>query len=1252
MAQLPVGVVTFLFTDIEGSTRLVEELGDAYPTMLTRHAQILDHAAAGHRGVRFGRAGDGHFFVFPSAQQATRAAIDAQRELAHPGMGLVRVRMGIHTGEPVPLGDDYTGLVLHETARTCSAAHGGQVIVSAEARHAIGVDLPEDATLSSLGEHRLKDLSATHHLYQLIHPDIHPSFPPPRTLDSLPNNLPTQLSSFVGREKELRDTSAALHGTRLTTLVGPGGAGKTRLAIHVAADVLDRFTDGVRLVELAPVSAVDGFVGAIATACTIPETGNDLRSAVIDGLRRRDTLLVIDNCEHLISEARPFIRDLLHACPRVRVLATSREPLLIEGEVCLPVAPLAHPDPRELPPPETLARYEAVQLFVQRARTHSSGFEITPRNAAAIASICARLDGLPLALELAAARVRLLGVEQIAARLDDRFALLRDRTRAESRQQTLHALVAWSIDLLSEPEHAALRRLSVFAGPFEIDAAEAVLKDLGDGLELVGALVDRSLVQVERDDVRARYRILETIREFAAGSLEEDEARIARRAHRDAFVAFADHERWGEGMPAGGWLARIGANIENFRSALAWCEEHRDPIGLRVLGLTVSPFLNAKGLYTEQRRWLETALTTDDIPVRQHLDLLYEMADNLGKVSRLEEAAKLLERGVDLATESNMLDQACRFIGSLASTLANRGETARAEVLHRQALEMARSTGDRGNEAAILTNLSLILDDHLEAIEMLESARVIAEEMGLRQRVATVHQNLGWRHRARGARVEARQHFAAALAIYEGLGIVQSVALAHLNLGALAWDDGDPTTAREHWDLALSTYRSIEAPLGIARCLYNLAMLERGAGNLDRASAMLREGLDRWRAIEDIEGELYSLVLLGQIAMGAGDFPRARSWLEHAVTRSVESHEIQGAVARLFLALVECHEGKVADARAIIDEALAVFRLRHEGPSEADALGARGEIMAAGGDEADAIASFREAIAHESAKPETIAGCLGNLALLEDEPERACVLLGASATLRRTSGIVLYPSELPTYEATVGALRQKVGELYEPLHRAGEALSMSEAIALGLGGPLPTSTGSSVAIDAAMFSRSGELWSLSFGGDAVSVADAKGLTYLARLLARPGLEVHAVELAAGGGVGAAAAQELDGVEADAGPMLDQQAIASIKERVRDLEEDAVEAESFGDQERAARARAEMAGLTEHLAKGLGLGGRARKVGDPAERARKAVTNRIRDAITRIDAVHPPLGAHLRNAVRTGVFCSYQPERPIDWDVRA
>ena len=609
--ELPTGTVTFLLTDIEGSTKLWESGADETAASVARHYELLAAAVSLHSGARPVEQGEGDSVVgaFARASDAVAAALDVQRAFAQepwPEGGAVRVRMALHTGE-IRLRDagNYFGPTIIRCARMRAIGHGGQTLISDATRDLVVEALPDGAELRDLGLHRLKDLGRAERIWQLVHPDLAHEFPPLRSLGAMPTNLPAQVSSFVGRDAELAAVRQAVRENRLVTLTGTGGCGKTRLALHAAADELDAFPDGVWCAELAAVGHGTDIAQTIAGVFGLREEfGRPVIDTVTEQLRDLDALLVVDNCEQVLDAAARMIESLLHACPRLRVLATSREPMGVAGEVAWRVP--------------SLDSSTAVNLFVDRAQQARPGFVPDAEATAAIQQIVERLDGIPLAIELAAARVRMMHPARISAALDDRFRLLTGGSRtAMPRQQTLEASVAWSYELLDDDERALARRLSVLRG-FTLDAAEAVgCDDDSDRfgvLDIVTRLVDKSLIHVEPEDADARYRMLESVRQFLQARLvESGETDAVRERHFTFFLDLAEQLAprlaLGDGPEC---LTRLEAEHDNLDTAMEWGDTARPAEDMLRMATALTLFWELRGHLGKGGRWFARILRDED----------------------------------------------------------------------------------------------------------------------------------------------------------------------------------------------------------------------------------------------------------------------------------------------------------------------------------------------------------------------------------------------------------------------------------------------------------------------------------------------------------------------------------------------------------------------------------------------------------------------------------------------------------------
>jgi predicted ATPase/class 3 adenylate cyclase len=609
--------LTFLFTDIEGSTKLVTQLGiERWEEVLRDHARIVGGAIAGAGGERVHTEGDSFFAVFEAPTAAVAAAARAELELAgHPWPhdAQVRVRMGMHTGEAKRAspesGADFVGLDVHHAARVASAAYGGQVLLShateAAARHA----LPAGVSLRDLGVHRLKDLSEPERLYQLVIDGAPGNFPPPRTLGRAAAALPVQPTSFIGREQEIGEARRLLGRTRLLTLVGPGGTGKTRLALQLAAEIADEFDGGVWFVPLEAVTDASGMHGAIARALGVKDVpGRTLLDVLREYLSDRALLLVFDNFEQAIAAATA-VADIVASAPRVKLVVTSRTPLRILAEQQYAVPPLPVPDPGDAVDVAALARSPSVELFVERALTVRPDFGLTRENAAAVAGICARLDGLPLAIELAAARIKMLTPQVILRRLDRSLDLLSGGAPdLPDRHHTLRGAISWSYDLLEPSPRLLFERLSVFAGGATLELIDAVCSD-GPFFDDLASLVEQSLVRQREIAAEPRYSMLATIREFASEWLAAGpHGNDARRRHASAFLDLAERAAAElDGPREVEWIQRLEVEHDNYRACLDWARAGEPSLGLRLATL-LSRFWTRRGYLTEGREWIEAML--------------------------------------------------------------------------------------------------------------------------------------------------------------------------------------------------------------------------------------------------------------------------------------------------------------------------------------------------------------------------------------------------------------------------------------------------------------------------------------------------------------------------------------------------------------------------------------------------------------------------------------------------------------------
>jgi predicted ATPase/class 3 adenylate cyclase/Tfp pilus assembly protein PilF len=833
MAQLPRGTVTFLFTDIEGSTRLWATHPAAMPVANARHEVILREAIARHGGALYKVTGDSFQSAFATAPAAVAAAYEAQRALVAepwPALGMsepLRARIALHVSAVDPGDDDYRTPGLNRLGRLLDAGYGGQVLLSAAVQALVWENLPPQTALRDLGEHRLKDLTQPSRIYQLVAPDLPDTFPPLRTLERYPHNLPLLPTSFLGRERELAAVSALLRSpdARLLTLTGSGGTGKTRLSLAAAGEVLADYPDGVWFVDLSVLTDADLVPSAIAQAAGIrEERARPLPVTLAEALHERRTLLVLDNFEHVLPAA-PVVAALLASAPGLQVLVTSREPLHLRGEREFPVPSFGAPDPRDPEAMAQLTQYEAVRLFIARAQDVRPDFAVDSENAPAVAEICHRLDGLPLAIELAAARIKLLPLEALRRRLEQRLTLLTSGTRdVPERQRTLRAAIDWSYDLISAEEQALFRQVAVFAGGFTLETAERVIGSSHDlmTLDLIASLVDKSLLrQSEGKDGEPRFSMLETIREYALERLQGvDEAADIHRRHAASFLDLArEADPHITGRDPGRWLDQLETEHDNMRAALRWALELGGDaeIGLR-LAAALSRFWFIRGYLFEGRQWLGRAL-----------------AAGQGIAGDARSAA----------------------VQAAASLAWGQGDRAGAGVLYEEALRLATEQGDAIGMATSFGNLGLVAQDLREydrAREHFQQAIAVFRELGETRRLAGALLNLGTFHYMQEDLDQAEEILTEGLALAREVGNTRTAALCLLNLGTVATDRGDEARAATLLGEALALFRAFGDQRGIASCLNILGDLAAARGDRLAAAGYLDEALSLLQAVGDKRG--------------------------------------------------------------------------------------------------------------------------------------------------------------------------------------------------------------------------------------------------------------------------------------------------------------------------------------------------------------------------------------------------------------
>ncbi|MCC6568243.1 MAG: hypothetical protein IT315_03295, partial [Anaerolineales bacterium] len=901
---------------------------------------------------------------------------------------LLKVRMGIHTGEAEARDGEYRGyLTLSMIQRVMSAGHGGQILLSGASEMLLRGQLPKDVSLRDMGEHKLKDVPQPARIFQVVAPDLQSEFPALRALDVFPNNLPSQLTSFIGREKEIRDVMEMLKQSRLLTLTGSGGTGKTRLSLQVASNVLEQFKDGVWLIELAPISEPALVPNTVSNVLHLRvEDSRPLMDALVDWLRDKETLFILDNCEHLIDACAQFANTILQNCRGARILASSREALGIAGEVAYRVPSL--PTPNEPLDIQQLQTFDSVKLFIQRATLTLPSFQLTDENASFVAQICSRLDGIPLALELAAARVRSLSVKQIAERLDDRFRLLTGGSRAAlPRQQTLRALIDWSYQLLSEDERLLFRRLAVFVGGWTLDAAESVCGEERSGfdiLDLMTRLVDKSLINVEHSAGESRYRRLETIRQYAREALLNSEETAAfRNRHLEYFLTYAETAK----VKLGGreqeaWLAQLETEHDNLRAALEWSLETKPEFGLRIAAALID-FWDTRGYLNEGRRWLDKTLqaTASLAPDSTRVDVLLGAMAFAIRQSELDVSRKILAEGLELARTIDYKKGIARGLTAqgIVAEFFN-GDLTGAEALYNEALTFYREAGDR---LAIGQALGPLASCALKRYDFARSENLYSESLRLFREVENEREIAG------------------------ALGNLAEVALAQRNY----------PQAQNFAAESLALYQALADKHGVATALRSSSIARHNRGDLAQARVESEQGAAIFRELGDRGCLLLTLAALARQLHHLGELPHAADVIREARTflNEVGQEMIATGVFDVY--------GRIALAQGDLEQARKQF---------ADGLRFQQNIK-----DAHFVPSLLEGLAY--------------VMITAAEDRDAVKLLGAASALREEKGLPLMQVERAEYDQALAALKSKVDDAsLQNLWNEGFAMSIEEATQFAL----------------------------------------------------------------------------------------------------------------------------------------------------------------------------------------------------------
>ena len=1051
MNNLPTGTVTFLFTDIEGSTRIAQEHPADWERLRERCNTLIRTAIESFDGYVFQVVGDEFCAAFHTVPNALKAAVQAQQNLQSEKWQPVpvKVRMGINTGmaqlqDPSDARSDYIGYAtLARVSRVMSAGHGGQLLLSSASAELIRGELPPDIILRDMGTQRLKGLLNTEHLWQVEAPNLARDFPPLRTLSTIPNNLPAQLTSFIGREKEISAVKEELVSHRLVTLVGPGGTGKTRLSLQVAAEALGEYPQGIWFIELAALSDPELVPQAILSAMSVSEQkGKSALETLADYLRDKALLILLDNCEHLIEACAQTVQVILNAAPNVKVLASSRETLGLSGEVSWRVPSLTLPNPKQLPELDQLIQYESVRLFIDRVLLISPRFAINKENAPAITQICFRLDGIPLAIELAAARVKSMSVEQIMSRLDDRFRLLTGGSRtALPRQQTLRALIDWSYDLLTDAEKLLLRRLAVFTNGWTLELAEQICADeklhASDLLDTLAHLVDRSLAAVEEERGRMRYRILETVRQYAREKLlESGEGAELRNRHRDAFLELVENAAPElQKDTAKEWIRSLDAEQENIRSALWWSLENK-------CASQAMRMCNALDYYWDFRQFMIEAANfcTETLSLVERDESLINTAgyalllaekniySTSGKLKLMTDPATLesARKSAEIFARLKFPPKSVRAYWYLSVLYERMNELELAEQVMQTSVNGSRAAGNEEDLAWSLFVLGFIYwrkGDKQQSEALETEARDIFLKIGHRQNALQLTDNLAYKAGLLGNLRAEQAILQKSLRVYQDLEHDPAAANTLGTLANVSYLLGDYDLAEKYYDemevYAKKSGDPVRANIDILQSRGEFAFV---MGDLENALRYYESVMDLLQ--ENQMGEYFAsdMQLYGYILLHAGRMEEARRYLENSILH-MEKMGRESNTGRSWYGMGELERftGNLPAANKHYQRALFVNR------------------------------TTQDFIIY----PRYFDG-FAKVALIQGDLPRSARWFGLADAMRKKFGMVLFPVDRSDYDKHIDLLKQKMtADEFQSAWAEGAQMDLQEAIALALQGFKP-----------------------------------------------------------------------------------------------------------------------------------------------------------------------------------------------------
>lgn len=1082
------GTLTFLFTDIQASTQLWEQYPEQMRVAMTRHDELIEVAVEQQGGqlVRPRGEGDSRFAVFTRATSALRAAITIQRLLSFEPWTVpsLRVRVGLHSGEADIRNGDYYGAAVNRCARLRSEAHGGQILLSQTTYWLVRDELPPGVSLRDLGEHSLKDLERPEHIFQPVVADLPSDFPPLKTPGKVYNNLPMAFTSFIGRDREILELEPLLSQSRLLTITGSGGAGKTRLAIQVALNIQASFPDGIWFINLAPLSNPAHLNQYVLNLLGVrEEEGFSPDRTLLETLHNKAVLLILDNCEHLMPDVAMLAETILRSAPTVQLLATSREQLAVPGEVVWRIPPLSSPTTTVTPALEDLIQFEAVKLFQERAVAAWPDFRISTENAAAVARICAHLDGIPLAIELAAARVRVLSVEEIEARLEDRFRLLVGNRTALPRQRTLRALVDWSYDLLTPKECILLRRLSVFTNGWILKAAEEICSDgaleAWEILDLLTSLIDKSFVINEAHGRHERYHLLETIQKYCRERLMENyEFEIFMQKHAEYFLKLGSQsygKMWGTEQSL--WLSLLDEDYDDLRSALTWFSQAAgNEENLLQMAGSLWRYWEIRGHITEGRGWLETALAKNEksptflranglggagvlarqqgdyirakVLHEQSLSLFRSLGDALGIARQLNALGEIAQYLGDYANSIEMHEASLaikREIGDqegISVSLRQLGVIARdrdqypyARELLEESLKITRQLGDKLLMALSLNELGVVtsyLCDYKESTQLIEEAIALQKELNDKLGLSNSFLNLGNVAKDQGDFKRADLLYQESLALKKGLGDKRGISRAIVALAEVAFLQGRYPLAADLAGQSLSQSGELGLKRGVLNALGLSGFIAHYQGHYERAALLADQFMALSKEIEAPRATSYAVVLMALGKYSEGNLEEACEKLQDALAIFKDINDCRNiAITDVNLARISYRQGDIPAARQYLEESLSISEKHHIRWTQSFALEIMGLLQRKEGNTRHALELFLESL-HLSIEQENlqgIANCFGalaGLAVIEKQPARAARLFAAAAKLRREMGMRMSNNDWAEYEHYLMATNQLI----------------------------------------------------------------------------------------------------------------------------------------------------------------------------------------------------------------------------------